>query len=119
MKLPNHERAYVPEAKITNYLLNEDHPVGASKARFFLRFGFTKEAWQIFASALAEHAAAHEVSQILTAEDGVRYAVEGDLRTPDGRNPYIRSTWIIETGSELPRLTSAYPIDKEMPNETD
>ena len=119
MKLPNYALAYVPEAKITRYLLNEEHPVGVSKAQFFLRFGFTRETWQIFAAALVEHAAVNEIANTIVAEDGVRYAVEGIIRTPDGRNPYIRSTWIIETGSEIPRLTSAYPVDKDILNETD
>lgn len=41
MKLPNAELAIVPEQKITLYLLDPTHPVGGSKASFFLRFGFT------------------------------------------------------------------------------
>ena len=36
MKLPNREEAIVPEAKITLYLLNTQHPKGRGKAKFFV-----------------------------------------------------------------------------------
>ncbi|WP_334311733.1 DUF6883 domain-containing protein [Kamptonema animale] len=29
----------------------------------------------------------------------------------DGRKPFVRSVWFIETGGEIPRLISAYPPD--------
>lgn len=41
MLLPNREKAYVPERKLTSYLLSLTHPVGKSKAQFFYRHGFT------------------------------------------------------------------------------
>ena len=41
MKLPNAAHAIVPERKVTLYLLNPAHPIGGSKATFFLHFGFT------------------------------------------------------------------------------
>ena len=52
MKLPNAENAYVPEPKVTGYLLDPTHPVGGSKARFFLAFGFRASEWPVFERAL-------------------------------------------------------------------
>jgi hypothetical protein len=49
MKLPNHENAVVPEAKIIKYLLSLDSENGKAKARFFLAFGFTIEEWEVIA----------------------------------------------------------------------
>jgi len=43
MKLPNHEKAVVPKAKITDYLLSLSHRDGCSKAKFFMLFGFSPE----------------------------------------------------------------------------
>ncbi|GJG85381.1 hypothetical protein tb265_05620 [Gemmatimonadetes bacterium T265] len=43
MKLPNAERAVVDPAKVRDYLLSPDHPVGESKARFFATLGLTRE----------------------------------------------------------------------------
>src|SRR5712671_5185755 len=40
--LPNAANATLDDAKITQYLLNPAHPVGGSKARFFLSRGFTQ-----------------------------------------------------------------------------
>ncbi len=33
MKLPNSENAYVPESKLSDYLLSEKHAVGKAKAK--------------------------------------------------------------------------------------
>lgn len=40
MKLPFLEHAFVPSAKLVDYLLSPTHPVGKSKAQFFAAFGF-------------------------------------------------------------------------------
>ncbi len=40
MKLPHRENAYVPAAKLFDYLLSETHPVGRLKSRFFRSAGF-------------------------------------------------------------------------------
>ena len=62
MWLPGLERRYVPAAKITAYLLNFDHPEGGSKARFFVRFGFSPDLPHILEASLLEHPARHEVA---------------------------------------------------------
>lgn len=110
MKLPNHEQATVPEAKIVRYLLDLTHPVGRSKARFFLSFGFTQENWQEMAAALKAHAATHEVASTEESDDGTRYVVEGEMSTPDKRNPGVRAVWYIEKEQEIPRFITAYPL---------
>jgi hypothetical protein len=56
MKLPNLEKALVPERKITAYLLSLTHRDGRSKAAFFTRFGFSANAWTLLADALRRHA---------------------------------------------------------------
>lgn len=45
MKLPNADLAIIEEAKVIDYLLNQKHRFGASKARFFAQFGFRPEKW--------------------------------------------------------------------------
>jgi len=39
----------------------------------------------------------------------MRYIIEGELKTPDERNPKVRVVWFIETDMDLPRLVTAYP----------
>lgn len=41
---------------------------------------------------------------------GRRYFVEGPLTPPDGRDPLVRSVWLIETRADTPRLVTAYPL---------
>ena len=44
MRLPNASVAHVERSKILEYLLNEDHREGGSKAHFFRQFGFRRGA---------------------------------------------------------------------------
>ena len=111
MKLPYVENAYVPEAKIVEYLLNLEHKDGGGdKAVFFMRFGFTIEEWQILASALLAHAAAHEIADVMAKPTHTNYVVEGALDTPDSRQPQVRSVWAIDKDATAPRLVTAYPL---------
>jgi hypothetical protein len=111
LKLPNHERAIIAEAKIVSYLLNLASENGRAKARFFLAFGFTIEAWEVMTQALKQHANDHEVARVEGRPPfGVHYIVEGALRTPDGRNPLVRVVWVIDEGDDMPGLVSAYPL---------
>ena len=110
MKLPNAEQAVVPQNKIENYLLHLGHADGGSKARFFLGFGFQREAWLVLAEALRRHASENPVTNSITDADGVTYLVEGLLETPSGRRPRIRSIWLLETGELAPRFITAYPL---------
>jgi len=113
--LPNRELARVPEEKLTRYLLATSHPVGRSKAAFFLRFGFSVESWTVLAQALSQHAADHAITAVQQSQFGSRYVIEGQLATPDHRNPHIRSVWFIDTGEGIPRFVTAYPISEERP----
>jgi uncharacterized membrane protein YidH (DUF202 family) len=93
------------------YLLNLASENGRAKARFFLAFGFTIEAWEVMAQALKQHASEHEVTRVEERPPfGVHYIIEGALRTPDGRNPFVRVVWVIDEGDDVPRLVSAYPL---------
>lgn len=110
MKLPYVENAVIPEAKITRYLLNDEHSRGKDKAIFFMRFGFSLEQWQVLRDALLEHLQLHEVSSTLDTPEGVHYVIDGTLNTPDEREPNVRTVWAIDTDSEIPRFITAYPL---------
>ena len=56
MKLPKLDRLIIERKKVADYLLNPTHRYGASKARFFSKFGFQREKWETLAQALHEHA---------------------------------------------------------------
>ena len=112
MKLPGLHAAVVPEKKINWYLLSLSHPSGRTKAAFFSRFGFTSDSWQVLKKSLMSHAADHDVSTIEESDFGIKYIVEGELRTPDGRNPIVRVVWFIARGQTTPHLVTAYPCEQ-------
>ena len=101
MKLPNAERVIISESKIRDYLLSRSHPVGQSKAPFFLGRGFTVENWRLLADAISDIAAVNEVTGTEPSPFGMRYIIDARLRTPDGRNPLVRTVWFIDAGQEL------------------
>jgi filamentous hemagglutinin len=81
MRLAAHKSCVVPIEKDRDYLLNITHADGAPKAFFF------NEVYSRF---------------------GVKYIVDCHFRTPDGRNPCIRTLWI-EEFSGVARFVTAYP----------
>lgn len=112
MKLPRAESAIVPEQKVTHYLLNPAHPVGGSKAVFFLSFGYASADWARFAEALRRLACEHDVAATELTPHGTRYVVDGRLPTPSGRDLNVRTAWFIDVGSEVPRFITAHPLPK-------
>jgi hypothetical protein len=112
MKLPNRHEAIVPKEKVADYLLSMAHPRGRDKARFFERFGFAASAWEALAVALRAHAAEHEVADQDDSPFGTWYTIEGELETPSGRRPLVRSVWFIDAGAAGPRFVTAYPLER-------
>ncbi len=95
MKISNLDNAEVPEAKVSDYLLSLTHPDGGGKAGFFTQFGFSSAAWEDLAQALLRHATEHEIAKTEDLPYGLRYVVEGVLRTPDARRSLslVRGIW--------------------------
>jgi len=110
MRLPNLEKAIIPEMKIRGYLLSTSHPYGRYKAAFFKRFGFNAKYWEFLSIALRAHAEQCDVVRVEDTEFGSRFIVEGPLKAPDGRAPNVRVIWFIEKGDDRPRLVTVYPL---------
>ncbi len=112
MNLPNHDKAVIPQRKLVGYLLSHTHRDGRSKAKFFTQFGFSVAAWEELAQALRQHAADHEIAKAEPSPFGTRYVIEGQITTPEGRTPLIRSVWFIATGEKIPQFATAYPLKR-------
>jgi len=110
-KLPHIEALIVEREKIVDYLLNPGHRYGASKARFFIGFGFRVQEWEAFAQALREHGLSYDVKRAKETGFGPRFEVEGELVAPDGRHPRVRTVWQLDHGKVAPRLITAYPLE--------
>jgi hypothetical protein len=111
MKLPHPRLATVEREKITEYLLNDAHPDNGGKALFFVALGFSREGWQTLANAFLKLALEAEVAIAIESSHGIKYIVDGALSTPSGKRPTVRTVWIVDKGSENPRLVTAYPLE--------
>lgn len=99
----------VAAAKIERYLLDLTSANGASKARFFIAFGFDPSRPDELAEALRQHAVAQVIVDVWTDTRGQRWNVVGPVDAPDGRRPVILSGWVKDSAAP-PRLVTAFPI---------
>ena len=110
MKIPNAERAIVDIGKLRDYCLNSEHNDGKHKARLFsAALGMGINDAEALREALLQ--AAQTANAQLGKNDvyGQRYTIDFTLNW-HGRQATIRSGWIIDRGSEVPRLVTAYPL---------
>jgi hypothetical protein len=109
MKLPFREHAFVPGAKLVDYLLSSTHPVGKSKAHFFAAFGFDAANVADLERQLITIAQTEELYKVISSPYGEKYVVQGILHAADGRQAIIETVWIIEPNQDRPRFVTAYP----------
>jgi hypothetical protein len=111
MKLPKSHFAIVEREKVVDYLLNPSHPDNGGKALFFTALGFSRDGWAL-ADAFMNLARESEVGVSIESSHGIKYIVDGTLITPSGKCPTVRTIWIVDKGSESPRLVTAYPSEE-------
>ncbi|SRR5260370_31487888 len=110
MKLPNGEHAVVDIAKLRDYCLNPDHFRGRHKARVFAAaLGVNADHAEELQAALLEAARNEEAKVADQDEFGQRFVVDFTMKGPVGEGR-VRSSWIVKTGEDFPRLTSCYVI---------
>lgn len=107
MKLPNGERAIVDIQKLRGYCLNADYLRGRNKARVFAWCGIRVSDAEELRTPLLRAAKEGEAQLGRADSYGQRFIVDFDLVRP-AKTVRIRSTWIILTAREVPRLTSCY-----------
>ncbi|MGI8547029.1 MAG: DUF6883 domain-containing protein [Gemmatimonadaceae bacterium] len=111
LQLPNAERALIDPAKLRDYLLSFEQPVGRAKARFFGTLGFSREEWPSLERALRAHDWSGEVTPMPPTKYGQKYEVRAILQGLSGRDVPVETVWIVLTGEEIPRLVTGCPGD--------
>jgi hypothetical protein len=114
-QLPNPDRCFVADAKIVDYLLSDLHPEGAPKSKFLKSFGFSAAQPDELRRSLVDHARSHDVLATRDTEFGTIFEVHGRLASPNGRDPWLVVVWIIDTGTDFPRLVTAIPSQEKSP----
>lgn len=108
MRLPNAERAVVDIGKLRDYSLNARHEAGKHKARVFKSaLGITADDAAWLREKILEAVRTEEATPRPASPFGVNFTVD-ILVERGGRRAYVRTGWIIEYGTDFPRLTSCY-----------
>lgn len=108
MRIPGVDRALISTEKIVQYLLNYDHPDGASKARVLAHAGFDREHPQVLELALREQHLTCEARRGKPSPFGEKYEITRLLTGPTGA-VLVTSIWIIRQAESFPRLITIVP----------
>ncbi len=110
MLIPNAENARVDIKKLRDYCLNANHDEGQHKARlFFSKLGMNAENAEDLRQILLEVVKTEEARLGRCDKFGQRYILDFLLEWQD-KSATVRSGWIIEPDSNIPKLTTCYPL---------
>ncbi|PWK18415.1 hypothetical protein LV89_04114 [Arcicella aurantiaca] len=112
MILPFAEKAFIDERKLLNYCLSEEHPVGKHKARVFKSaLDITTENYLYLKDSIETAVLINDAIFVETSEYGDIYCVDFELVNPPKRS-IVRTSWILKTEENFPRMTSCYVLIK-------
>lgn len=101
---------HCPLLKVTRYLMSPDPCVdGQGKRAFFEAFGFKREYPDVLVFALEIHGVINPVARRREDEWGLYWECRGPLMCPSGREPIVKTVWIVRPGQKVPSLVTAVP----------
>lgn len=108
--LPHAQNGVVDIRKLRDYCLSSEHDDGRHKARLFSSIlGMTADNAEELRQILLEAIKTREAQLGRRDGFGQRYTLDFTIEWQN-RSAILRSGWIIEHGSEIPRLTTCYPL---------
>ena len=110
MRLPNGDQAEVPPAKVRDYLLSSQHPVGRFKAQVFRSLGYDQENWTRLAEQLLTIAREGDAQEV-ESPFGRKFSIVATLIGPNGRSASIITIWVLGRNDSKPRFVTAYPAE--------
>lgn len=110
MLIPNAKNAVVDIRKLRDYCLNPEHDDGKHKARLFSSIlGMTADNAEELRQILLEIIQTDEAQLGRRDGFGQRYTLDFTIEWQN-RSATLRSGWIIENDSDIPRLTTCSPL---------
>ncbi|BFG78656.1 hypothetical protein PTKU46_66890 [Paraburkholderia terrae] len=107
--IKNAENAVIDPRKITNYVLDSEHPVGGNKARVFdSALGFNQSNADGLISQIQEGVTKYPATPGKADQYGQRFTVDIPVTGPNGNTVPVRTGWIYDPGSSTPRLTTVF-----------
>lgn len=97
------------ENKVKNYLLNPEHPDGASKAKFFTEsLGIQRDDWKYLADQISGAMSKSVIFRVRNSQFGISHGAFIEILGRNNRTAIIQTGWMVKAG-EPPRLVTAYP----------
>jgi hypothetical protein len=110
MNLPDAGSAVVDIGKLRDYSLNPQHESGKHKARVFKSaLGLTADDAECLRERILSAAQTEEAVARPDSPFGANYVIDVFVERK-GRTALVRTAWIVEFGTDFPRLTSCYVI---------
>jgi hypothetical protein len=109
---PAREPVQIEPAKVRDYLLSKEHPVGHFKAAFFEGLGYSAAEWQRLDADLRQLAASGDLALGPRIRYGQKYEIRGTLRGPVGRVAHVVTIWIVRPDEGTLRFVRAFPGEK-------
>ena len=107
----NADKSVIDLKKLTTYALNLDHPAGGSKARVFeSALGFNSSNADVLSNKLRQGVILTPAVLGNLDKFGQRAAVTMPIIGINGNSAWVRTGWIYDPGSSVPRLVTAYVI---------
>ena len=107
--VPNAENAFIDPTKIAGYALNPSHPVGSNKAVVFdSALGFNQSNADQLMAKIQQGIRTTPAVLGESTKYGQLFIVDIPITGPNGNTAVVRTGWILEIGSTVPRLTTAH-----------
>ena len=108
MQIPGADLAVVEPAKVRDYLLSREHPIGRFKAHVFAAAGYQSENWTILQRDLQGIVRSADAVLMRSEPYGQLFEIRAILQGPEGTLPVL-TVRILRTGESVPRFVTAYP----------
>ena len=107
--LLNAEHAVIDPKKLSSYALNSEHPVGGNKAKVFeSALGYNQSNADILVDRIQQGIMNNPATLGLNDKFGQRMTVDMPITGINGKTATVRTGWMYETDSLVPRMTTIY-----------
>jgi hypothetical protein len=118
--MPFAERAWIPDGKLQDYILNPDHPKGWSKAKYFdQHLGIRRDNWEYLHDQILDEISERRVTTIAAKNwkegekhhFGIEFGIEVGIDGLNGQRREVFTGWLV-VGSLAPALTTSFPCHR-------